>query len=251
MHTKSIFARHGIPSEVISDNLSQNSSKEYQLFAEQWGFKHITVSPLNPQSNGLAEKSVQTVKSLLTKAKKDKRDPYIALLEYRNTPIDGVGSPAQLLMSRRLRTTIPTTDAQLQPQVINPRLSKKKQSEKQERQEYYYDQHAKPLPSLEQGDRIRVKMGKLWKPGIVKQGAETPRSYWIETDEGREYRRNRKMIIKSPENRPLVIDIADQASEVESETEECPPLYPESKTESREVETNPDQETDSFQRLCH
>ena len=99
-YTKSIFARHGIPSEVISDNGPQYSSKDFSLFAKQWEFKHTTVSPLYPQANGLVEKEVKTVKNLLTKAKQDRRVPYLGLLEYRNTPIDDVVSPAQLLMSR-------------------------------------------------------------------------------------------------------------------------------------------------------
>ena len=118
-HTKSAFARHGIPSEVISDNGPKYSSKEFKSFADQWEFQHTTVSPCNSQANGLIEKAVHTVKSLLTKAKQDHRDPYLGLLEYRNTPIDDVGSPAQLLMSRRLRSIIPTTGAQLQPKVLD------------------------------------------------------------------------------------------------------------------------------------
>ena len=118
-YTKSIFARHGIPSEVISDNGPQYSSMDFSLFAKQWEFKHTTVSPLYPQANGLVEKEVQIVKNLPTKAKQDRRDPYLGLLEYRNTPID-VGSPAQLLMSRRLRSIIRTTNAQLQPKVLDP-----------------------------------------------------------------------------------------------------------------------------------
>lgn len=159
---------------------------------------------------------MQTIKSLLTRAKKDKRDPYLALLEYRNTPIDGVGSPAQLLMSRRLKSIIPTTSAQLQPQVVDPNSVKEKQSQKQEKQKHYYDLHAKPLPSLAQGERIRIKMGKQWKPGTVEHMAETPRSYWIKTDEGGEYRRNRKMIRKSPEKRPSTkLNDEEHTSELE------------------------------------
>jgi len=50
-----------------------------------------TVSPQYPQTNGLVEKEVQIVKNLLTKAKQDRRDPYLGLLEYRNTPIDDIG----------------------------------------------------------------------------------------------------------------------------------------------------------------
>ena len=207
-YTKSIFARHGIPSEVISDNGPQYSSKDFSLFAKQWEFKHTTVSPLYPQANGLVEKEVQTVKNLLTKAKQDRRDPYLGLLEYRNTPIDDIGSPAQLLMSRRLRSIIPTTNAQLQPKVLNPHKVMEKLRLKQEKQKHYFDQHAKHLPTLEKGDRIRVQMGSHWKPGVVTEHAETPRSYRIRTDEGREYRRNRRALIKSPESGLSATDIS-------------------------------------------
>ena len=65
-HTKSIFVRHGIPSEVISDNGPQYSSKELKQFANQWEFTHIMVSPMNPQTNVLVKKAVQTVKDQLT-----------------------------------------------------------------------------------------------------------------------------------------------------------------------------------------
>lgn len=72
-YTKSIFARHGIPSEVISDNSPQYSSKDFSPFATQWEFKHTTVSLLHPRANGLIEKAVQTVRNVLTKAKQDHR----------------------------------------------------------------------------------------------------------------------------------------------------------------------------------
>ena len=110
--------------------------------------KHTTVSPLYSQANGLVKKEVQIVKNLLTKAKKDRRDPYLGLLEYRNTPIDDVGSPAQLLMSRRLRSIIPTTNAQLQPNVLDPHKVMEKLRLKQEQQKHYLDQHAKHLHTL-------------------------------------------------------------------------------------------------------
>ena len=96
----------------------------------------LSPGPLYPQANGLVEKSVQTVKNLLTKANQDNLDPYLGLLEYRKTPIDEVGSPAQLLMSRRLRSIIPTTAAQLQPRVLDPNKVKEKLRLKQEKQNY-------------------------------------------------------------------------------------------------------------------
>ena len=69
----------------------------------------------------MAEKAVQTIKRLMKKAAHDGNDPYLALLEYRNTPwSDTLGSPAQRLMGRRTKTLIPTTSNLLKPETINP-----------------------------------------------------------------------------------------------------------------------------------
>ena len=68
-HTKSIFARHGIPEVVRSDNGPQYTAMEYKQFAQEWKFEHQTSSPYYPKSNGLAEKAVQIVKRLLSKSK--------------------------------------------------------------------------------------------------------------------------------------------------------------------------------------
>ncbi len=104
-HAKSIFARHGIPESVVSDNGPQYSSEAFKQFAKDFQFEHLTSSPYFPQSNGEAERAVQTIKNLLRK----KGDPYLALLAYRATPLEAGYSPSELLMSRKLRTTIPTT----------------------------------------------------------------------------------------------------------------------------------------------
>ena len=66
-HLKFIFARHGIPQEVVTDNGPQYTSREFSKFAENYGFTHTTSSPKFLQSNGEAERGVQTIKSLLKK----------------------------------------------------------------------------------------------------------------------------------------------------------------------------------------
>lgn len=96
----------------------------------------------------------------------------------------------------------------MQPKVLDPHKVKEKLTLKQEKQKHYFDQHAKHLPTLEKGDRIRVQMGSHWKPGVVTEHAGTPRSYRIRTDEGREYRRNRRVLMKSPESDPSATDIS-------------------------------------------
>lgn len=84
---KSILARHGIPSVVWSDNGPQFNCAEFRAFAQQYGFKHVTSSPNYPQSNGLVENGVKIVKLLIKKAMLSNSDPYLALLNYRSTPL--------------------------------------------------------------------------------------------------------------------------------------------------------------------
>ena len=43
-HTKSIFARHGVPELVFSDNGHQYTSAQYKKFSQDYGFEHITSS---------------------------------------------------------------------------------------------------------------------------------------------------------------------------------------------------------------
>ena len=138
-HLKAIFARHGIPETVISDNGPQYSSAEFAKFAEDWGFTHITSSPKYPQSNGEAERMVQTTKNLLTKSD----DPYEALLAYRATPLENGFSPAELCMGRRLRTTLPTTPSKLTLQWPElPKLHGNEAKIKTEQTKDYDSRHA-------------------------------------------------------------------------------------------------------------
>ena len=66
-------------------------------------------SPHYAKANSKAESLVKTVKQLFKKAERDGKDPWLAFLDYRSTPIRGLGaSPAQRLISRRARTLPPT-----------------------------------------------------------------------------------------------------------------------------------------------
>ena len=93
------------------------NSLKFKNFASDWEIEVVTSSPHYPKSNGLVERNVQTVKQLLRKADESKQDAFLALLEFRNTPISGMeDSPAELLMSRKLRTRLPTFKSLLEPQ---------------------------------------------------------------------------------------------------------------------------------------
>ena len=118
-HCKSQFFHHGIPDVLISDNGPQFSSHVFWQFIKHYCIDYRTSSPYHPQSNSMAEKAVQTIKRLMKKAAHDGNDPYLALLEYRNTlwP-DTLGSPAHWLMDRQTKTLIPSNF--LKPKTISP-----------------------------------------------------------------------------------------------------------------------------------
>lgn len=135
----------------------------------------------------------------MDKAKADKRDPYLSLLEYRNTPVDNFKSPAQLLMSRRLRSILPSTNQQLQPEVVSYKEMHEKRAQRQQQQKRYYDRSARPLPPLIDGESVRIQEHGLWKPAVVIQPADTERSYHVRTAEGAMYRRNRRHLLNTKE----------------------------------------------------
>lgn len=196
-YTKSMFARHGIPDEVMSDNGPQYSSAQYKQFAEQWEFKHSTSSPRYPQSNGLAEKTVQTLKTILSKASQDGKDPYLCILEYRNSPVGKCKSPAQLLMGRRLRTTLPMRTELLKPESsVNNGFQQNREEEKSKQQKHY-DRGSHELPKLKAGEQIRLRnQNNRWEPATVIREVDS-RSYIVRTENGRFYRRNRRWLMQT------------------------------------------------------
>ena len=118
---KQHFARYGIPSTVVSDNGPQFSSKEFESFSKNWDFKHEPSDPGYPKGNGKAESAVKAAKAPMNKCAQSKTDPYIAILETRNTPTQDVGSsPAQRLLNRRTRSsqlTLPMSESLLAQEV--------------------------------------------------------------------------------------------------------------------------------------
>ena len=112
LQLKRIFSRHGIPDILFSDNGPQFDSREFTTFSTDWQFQHITSSPRYPQSNGEVERAVQTMKTVLNKSS----DEYLALLNYRDTPLHHGYSPAQLSRGRKLRTRVPCHPDELKPE---------------------------------------------------------------------------------------------------------------------------------------
>ena len=205
---KNHFARYGCPDTMISDNGPQFACKEGKNFAQTWELEHRTISPSNSQANGKVESAVKTAKRLLRKAFKAGTDPYLAILHYRNTPTQGVGSsPAQRLMSCRTKTLLPATNQLLRPQASSTAEQRTKLVERQIKQKLYYDRHAKDLQPLSKGHVVRVKPfrpgEKDWRK-VVVIGQPDKRSYTVETSDGGVYRRNRVHLKRTKQQPPMV-----------------------------------------------
>ena len=155
---KNHFSRYGIPEQLVSDNGPQFSSEKFENFAKTYDFEHLTSSPGYPQSNGKAESGVKVAKQLLKKAKDSGRDQYLAILDYRNTPTQGVNSsPAQRMLNRRTRTLLPTAASLLEPRHVDIKSERSKLKTRQDNQATYYNRSAKDLPPLCEGDVVRMK----------------------------------------------------------------------------------------------
>ena len=101
--TRKHVSRFGRPKYVLTDDGPQFVSKEYQRFASEYDFSHITASPYYPRGNGKAESAVKIAKNMLRKCE----DFDLAMLLYRNTPQQGyVYSPAPRLLGHKTRTTL-------------------------------------------------------------------------------------------------------------------------------------------------
>lgn len=197
------FSVHGSPQTLITDNGRQFVSSEFNDFALAWDFTHTTSSPNYPQSNGLAERAVRSAKQLMEKSKRDGTDVYLNLLNLRNIPRDSkLGSPAQRLMSRQTRSTLPLHSSLLKPSPlssndIHAQLKKRRMSQKRS-----YDKTSKRLNTLSKGQTVRMQTPHGYdRKGVVKEICCEPRSY-IVLSGGKEYRRNRRHLLSVKEPEP-------------------------------------------------
>lgn len=200
---KAIFARHGIPDVLMSDNMPY-SSYEMKAFAAEWNFDLVTSSPTYAQSNGQSERFVQTIKQLMRKAAEEGKDIYRCLLDYRDSPIGGVNAtPAQLLMGRRLKTVLPVTLAKLKPRIIQN--SRANLVNRQKVMVNYYNRGKRSLPKFKTGDPCRILQNRTWERATVINPHKSPRSYNVVTQDGGQYRRNRVHLAQDPDKSPLEI----------------------------------------------
>lgn len=104
-----MFATHGIPETIVSDNGTQFVSEEFTQFLTSNNIEHVQTAPKHPASNGLAERAVQTIKNGVKKITEGSLELKLqkVLMRYRITPQATTGKcPSELLYRRRIRSRL-------------------------------------------------------------------------------------------------------------------------------------------------
>ena len=108
-----LFAVHGIPDIIRTDNGPPFNSNAYKQFSRRFGFQTQKVTPLWPEANGQAEAFMKCLGKVIRTAHIENKDWKSALnsflMAYRATPHPSTGvAPADLLYpGRRFKTLLP------------------------------------------------------------------------------------------------------------------------------------------------
>ncbi|XP_060547527.1 uncharacterized protein K02A2.6-like [Pantherophis guttatus] len=106
---RKLFATHGLPDTLVSDNGPQFTATLFEGYLAGLGIRHALSAPFHPASNGLAERFVRTAKEALSRLDNGdwqaRIDQFLAV--QHATPCTATGrSPAELLMGRKLRCVL-------------------------------------------------------------------------------------------------------------------------------------------------
>ena len=157
-----IFATHGLPERVVTDNGTQFCSEEFANFLKSNGISHTRSAPYHPSTNGEAERFVQTFKHNM-KCRGATQNNVVSniskfLLQYRATEHASTGqSPSNLLMGRRIRTKMDLVVPSFRSEQVNRGWN---QMENPERVRHFKER-----------DKVMVRVynsDDKWKQGIIK-----------------------------------------------------------------------------------
>lgn len=177
----SIFARFGTPLQIVSDNGTQFTSEQFQTFCNINGIEHLRTSPFHPQSNGQAERFVDTFKRSIAKLQNDgnlDENLEVFLKTYRTTPNDNCParkSPAEVMFGRKIRTVF---------DLLKP--TERPSSERNLKMEAQYNKkHGAKSRKFDVNDMVYVQIHKnnkwQWEEGVVKNKVGAV-NYTISTD---------------------------------------------------------------------
>ncbi|CAB4020398.1 Transposon Tf2-9 poly [Paramuricea clavata] len=162
-----IFATHGIPKVLKSDNGPPFQSHEFSLYLKELGIKHKPSSPLWLQGNGQAENFmkplVKAVKSAHHENKDWKREMFKFLLNYRATPHSTTGkSPSELLYNRKIQTKLPQVTVE-NDSSLHQEVKERDERLKKNQKEYADSKRRVKCADIKKSDLVLVRQPKANK----------------------------------------------------------------------------------------
>ena len=195
-----IFAVHGNPESLKTDNGPQFISTEFSSFLEENDIYHLASTPFWPQANGEVERQngslLKAIKIAQVEKKDWKREMLKLLLAYRSTPHSKTGvSPAELLFRRKIRTKLPELREEgARPDMIE--VQDRDSEMKQKGADYANVRRRAQRSDIQSGDKVLVKKKKADKLSptfyvvpmevVERRGGDVT----VKSSTGSQYRRN-------------------------------------------------------------
>lgn len=240
-----IFARHGVPDIVKSDNGPPFNSHDFAQFADYLGFQHRKVTPLWPQANGGVERFMSTIKKTVQAAQVEKKawkqELYRFLRNYRATPHSTTGvSPAEALFNRKMKIKLPEISKKTSPTKLDKKIRLQDEVNKKKMKEYADVKRRATEPDIQVGDPVLVRQrpeNKLcphYSPTPMK--VTSRKGSMVTADGGgRKVTRNSSFFKKVPLQMPPHAEPPEVSPDAEPEDVEptvpqfdtCPPESPE------------------------
>lgn len=163
---RKIFAFFGLPNQIVSGNGPAFISEEFQNFLRSNGVKHVRSAPYHPQTNGEAERFVQTFKRSMKadhqNVSTDELDRRLQqfLLRYRVTPHATTGrTNSELFLSRKLTSMLDRMRPNLRTEVESRVETQQLQRQEKGR-----------VPEFKVGDRVYARFWygpRRWRKGFI------------------------------------------------------------------------------------
>lgn len=183
---RKIFSRYGPPDILVTDHGTQFTSGQFAAFCKEMQSTHLLSSVNHPQSNGQAERMVDTVKRAIAKDPDHwKKQLLDFLYSYRYTPCSASPegkSPAELFFGRRMNSPftkwLPKPDTNQGP--IDPADDKQLAMKEQ-----FTRHHGARPRELMVGDRVIVLARKDKREQGVISGTLSKTRYSVRLNNGK------------------------------------------------------------------
>jgi len=174
-----LFASHGYPLTIVSDNGPQYNSREFNDYLQARGINHVLTATYHPQSNGAAERTVRSFKNALEKHLEEGHTSESAiatwLLEYKASQHTTTGtSPALRFMGRELRTPV---------NVFLTTGEWREENARERQRRNYSGQRNIGSKQFSKGQLVWVKKGaRNFEPAVIHE-QQSPTHYYVNIEQ--------------------------------------------------------------------